>query len=130
MKINIANGDIQGYKTVEHSLEGIHDGQCVEILAPTVVNRIHYTQLQDVLKLWHSKLRVGGVLTLGGYDLVEFCKRVIRYGISKEEKNKLIAESGCFLPLDEITELVQAVGFKVLKRQLNGISYVLELTRE
>jgi len=130
MKVNIGNGDIKGYTTADPGLEGVHDGQCVEILAPNAVNMFHYANIQDVLKLWHSKLRVGGTLTLGGYDLVEFCKHVIRYAISKEEKNKIIAESGCFFPLDEISELVQIVGFKILKKQLNGISYVLELTRE
>jgi hypothetical protein len=130
MKINIENGNITGYESKTITLEGVEDSQCVEMLAPNAVNKIHYTQLQQTLLLWRRKLRIGGVLTLGGYDLVEFCKQVIRYEISKEDKNRIIAESGCFFPLDEITELCKIIGFKVLKRQLNGFSYVLELTKE
>jgi fumarate hydratase class II len=130
MKINVENGDIEGYVSKEISLEDVHDSQCTEILAPQIVNRIHYTQLQDTLKHWLQKLRIGGTVILGGYDAVEFSKNVINYSLSREQKNLIVSESGSFLALDEITELVKQTGFKVLKRSLNGISYTLELTKE
>lgn len=132
MKVNIGNGEIKGYLNLPESvdLSEVNDAECTEILAPTVVNIMHYTKIQEVLLQWHRKLRIGGTVILGGYDLVEFCKNVIRYSISKEEKNAIIAGSGCFFPLDEITTLCQLVGFKVKKRQLSGIRYTLELTRE
>jgi len=132
MKVNIGNGEIKGYQNFPESvdLSEINDAECVEILAPAIVNIIDYTKLQSVLQQWYKKLRINGILILGGYDLVEFCKQVIRYEISKEEKNSIIAGSGCFLALDEITDMVKIIGFKIKKRQLNGIRYTLELTRE
>lgn len=132
MKVNVGNGEIQGYLNQSEKLDlnDVDDASCTEILAPSIVNLIHYTKIQDVLAQWHRKLRLGGTVILGGYDLVEFSKAVIRYEITKEEKNVIIAGSGCFFPLDEITQLVQMVGFKIKKRQLNGIKYTLELTRE
>lgn len=132
MKVNIGNGEIKGYQNFPESvdLSEVSDAECVEILAPAIVNIIHYTKLQSVLQQWYKKLRINGILILGGYDLVEFCKHVIRYEISKEEKNSIMAGSGSFLALDEITDMVRMIGFKIKKRQLNGIRYTLELTRE
>jgi hypothetical protein len=120
MRVNVGNGEIKGYLNLLDSvdLSEVNDAECVEILAPTIVNIIDYTEIQTVLQQWYKKLRIGGTLVLGGYDLVEFCKRVIRYEISKEEKNSIVAGSGCFFPLDEITELVQLVGFKVKNANL------------
>lgn len=132
MKVNVGNGEIRGYLNQPEQLDlnDVDDASCTEILAPSVVNVIHYTKIQGVLTQWYRKLRLGGIVILGGYDLVEFSKAVIRYEISKEEKNSIIAGSGSFFPLDEITQLVQMIGFKIKKRQLNGIRYTLELTRE
>jgi len=132
MKVNVGNGEIQGYLNQPEKLDlnDIEDASCTEILAPSIVNVIHYTKIQDILTQWYAKLRLKGVVILGGYDLVEFSKSVIRYEISKEEKNSIIAASGSFFPLDEITQLVCMIGFKIKKRQLNGIRYTLELTRE
>lgn len=129
MKININNGDLSGYLNSGPDVTMVDDSSCTEILAPFAVNSIHYQQLSEILGLWKSKLRLNGVLKLGGYDLVEFSKRVVRYEIEAEQKNQVICDSGSFLSLDEITQLCEGLGFIVLKRKLDGIHYLLEMRR-
>jgi hypothetical protein len=128
MKVNIENGEISGYLNCSVSLP-VDNSSCTEILAPYVVNKIDYKALQDVLLHWFSKLRIGGTMKLGGYDLIEFSKKVVHSEIPMQQRQELVSASACFLSLHEVVVLVESCGFKVLKKQLEGIHYLVELTK-
>lgn len=128
MKLNINNGEINGYlNTNDPNL--IDNSSATEILCPNS-NSFHYTHLEKLLELCWSKLRLNGKFILGGYDLVEFAKSVIRYEINPKDKNEMVASAGNFLTLDEMVALCKKVGFTIKKKKLEGMKFYLEMTRE
>jgi hypothetical protein len=128
MKLNINNGEINGYlNTNDPGM--VDNASATEILCPNS-NAIHCKNIKQFLDVCWSKLRLNGKFVLGGLDIVEFAKLVIRYELSAEQKNEIIANSGNLLSLDEMVTLCKEAGFTIKKKQLDGMKFLLEMTRE
>ena len=115
----------------------VEDNECLEILAPTIINYLPFNQLQQIITGWVSKLRHGGKIVLGGTDLYEISKRVTRGEIDTDLANVLIygQQTGVWdvkrsqLNLKDVSDLLSHLGLKIITKKLDGIDMVVEAIR-
>lgn len=143
--ITINEDNIEGYLKISpmlgHYLNDIsnlvEDNECLEILAPTIINYLPFNQLQQIITGWVSKLRHGGKIVLGGTDLYEISKRVTRGEIDTDLANVLIygQQTGVWdvkrsqLNLKDVSDLLSHLGLKIITKKLDGIDMVVEAIR-
>lgn len=102
------------------------DNECIEILAPTILNYLHHTEVGPFLQTWIKKLRHGGKLVIGGVDGFEVAKKYARQEINTIEYNSLLygpqkTAWGYFLgsmALHEVTQILQELGLHIEKREV------------
>lgn len=77
------------------------------------------------MQLIFRKLKVGGIVKIGGYDVIEFAKAVLFENLPFEDRTGLVASSQNFMSLDEVTTIV-ANNFKIINRSLNHLHFMIE----
>ena len=128
LKINIANGELNNYLNLNaiQELDLVKSNDAEEIVAPFIFNSIPPNQVLQALSMLRDRLKYDGKLILGGYDVVEFAKLVLLYQIDVEKRQEIIFNCHNFFSLEEVTELVKKVGFKILSRKLDGMYFLIE----
>lgn len=121
------------------NLDSICDvSECEEIRAPHILGHIHGSELMGTLNNWISKLRHGGKIIVGGYDIFECSKAVILGQMSVSDANKMFYNTkdspwnvnfGMY-ECNEIVGILQEFGLKVDKKRVNGSFFVVEAHRE
>ena len=114
------------------------NNECIEILAPNMLNYLHRTELVNFVSSWTGKLRHGGKIILGGVDGYEIAKKYSRKEINTEEYNTLLygpakCAWGYYLgavSLNDITELLESLGLKIIKREIVGLQFIVIGVRE
>lgn len=114
------------------------DNECIEILAPNIVNYIHHTELMNFITEWAKKLRHGGKFILGGVDGFDVAKRYARQEITTQEYNAMLygpqkTAWGYFLgnmPLHEITNIFEGIGLRIEKREVNNGHFIVVGVRQ
>ena len=143
--ITIDEPNIEGYLKISpmlgHYLNDISnlvdDNECLEILAPTIINYLPFNQLQQIITGWVGKLRHGGKIVIGGIDLYEVSKRVVRGEIETDLANALLygTQNGVWdvrrsqLNLKDISDLLSHLGLKIITKKLDGIDMIVEAVR-
>lgn len=107
----------------------VNDCDADEIVAPFCWNSIPVEHYGMVLELIFRKLKVGGTLLIGGYDIIEFSKAVLYETISPDDRNQLIKNSQNFSALHEVTAILESAHLKVERRTLNGLHYTIEAVK-
>lgn len=133
MKVNITTDGTQlnGYlNTDSPTLEQVSHSEATEILAPHIINAIPFQDLGTLFEIFLSKLRKGGIIKIGGYDAIELGRGMLFETVSTVERNSLIGMSRCFMTLEEVVEVMEHVGFKIKKKKLDGLYYLIEAERE
>jgi len=105
------------------------DGECVEILAPDMLNYISINDLPSVLKSWMKKLRYNGVVKLGGIDLLELVRLTNDQYISSVEFNEILSGKNCIHSCSDFLDLLSSIGLTVKKRHFNGIEFIVEFVK-
>jgi len=147
MKINIGVGIsvLNGYTNVDpsgkddclcmdfKSLDAVcDDSSCTEIRGTNALNFVHGSVLGDVLKHWINKLRHGGILIVGGFDIFEISKAVFLSHLAVVDANQILYKDGVcgiYTP-NEIVGILHELGLKINKRRVNGNEFVVEACRE
>lgn len=131
MNINIANGELNGFLNLSSvsELELIPTNSGELIAAPFTFNAWPQNTIGNNLKLLYDRLKYGGTLKLGGYDCIEFAKQTLRGQIPAPTRNQMIQDFQNFMSLDEITDLVKEVGFKIVSRHLDNVHFLIEATK-
>lgn len=114
------------------------NNEAIEILAPNMLNYIHHTEVANFITSWVGKLRHGGKIILGGVDGYEIAKKYARKEINTMEYNTLAygpAKSAWAyylgtVSLNDITELLEHLGLKILKREVVGLQFIVVGVRE
>lgn len=143
--ITISEPSIEGYTYISpllgHYLNDISNivetHECTEILAPSIINYLPLNQLQQAITNWVSKLRHGGKIILGGYDIYEVAKRIVRGEIETDLANVLLygQQTGvwdvqrCQITLTDLVDLMTHLGLKVTKKRLDGVDMIVEAVR-
>lgn len=120
-----------------YNLEGIEPASCFQIVADGMIDYIPLDKIVPVLNYWITRLRHGGKIVVGGTDSMEVCRRYYSGEISTLEFNESVhgthdsawnfkqSQSN----LMEITEVLQTIGLKIIKRKLIKHNYIIEAER-
>ena len=112
--------------------------ECTELIGETVLDNIPPVMLTQVLQNWAGKLRHGGIIRIGGTDLLELCKAVTYGHITLQDasfalygdiRNVWSMKYGQYSSLD-VVNLLKQLGLKIVKVRLNGFQMVVEAVRE
>lgn len=130
----------QGKTAVDHrNLDTVcSTNECTELYAPDILNHIHISELEIVIKHYISKLRHGGKLIIGGTDIRDIAKKIIKDDISLQDANVALYGSGPLNWLNKtggyamhnIVDLLKANGLKVNKMKSNDLKFIIEAQRE
>jgi len=146
MKVNITQfpTTLEGYvnvNTTEHSITNLNgvcqDAECTEIIAQ-VLDYVHAHKLVPTLKGWVSKLRHGGVLVIGGTDILEVSRGVVNGTINIADANRAFfgaVDMGSYIKSSafncaEICTILKEIGLVVDKKRINGNEFVVEAHRD
>lgn len=134
MKINISRfPQVEfGYKniTLNEPLDNkVSDGECTEIFAPDILNQVPAHQTYAFLKKCVEKMRHGSKLIIGGTDLSILCNEVIHQRINTVDANNIIFGGCSVTSLWDISLLIESFGLKIVKKELNHISFIIEAIR-
>jgi hypothetical protein len=148
MKINITNhpkrnnGYINVCPFVGHNLGNFDnlcaDNECTEIVADNILQFIPHHEVIELLKYWRKKLRVDGVVKIGGIEarLVNFA--FLNGELSLEKFNLLTFgqhnsswdfHNGLYT-IDSITNILRQLGLKIVTKQIIGYNFVITARRE
>lgn len=152
MKLNI---DIRGFilsgyttvspagglgKPIDHrNLDAVCEAnECEEIYAPHVLNHIHVGELDQVITHYISKLRHGGKLIIGGADIRDLAKKIIKDEITVEESNRLLYGPTHFnwvnhcsmYAMHDIVALLRSKGLKVVSQKCDDFWFSVEAQRD
>lgn len=114
----------------------VDDGEC-EVINAKVLNHIHGSEVYAVIQHWANKLAHGGVIVLGGSDILEVSKMVITGQLSNSDSNKLIyglnnSSWGIMKGMyeaNEIAGILTELGLKIDKKRINGLDFIVEAHR-
>lgn len=148
MKIQISINDqpMSGYAYVNpkygqdiYNLDNIlADNECNEIFAENIMDYIPLNKMMPAVTHWVKKLRHNGKIILGGTDVYELSKRVVRGEINTIQANELLfgnqdstwSVKRGQINMKDLVDLLQELGLKVTKKVLVDMTMVVEAVRE
>ena len=85
-----------------------------------------------------GKLRLKGKLIIGGNDIYEIAKNLVVGGIDSLEANHLLFGKieqtweikRCCINIQDLVDLLNQLGMKIVKKQLVGMKMLVEAIRE
>lgn len=115
----------------------IDDNECSEILAPNAINYIPFNQLQKTVEHWITRLSHGGKLIIGGFDLYEVAKRIVRAELHTDMANFILYGPSnsvwdvqrSQINLADLCDLLKQNGLQITKKKLDGITMIVEAVR-
>lgn len=112
--------------------------ECMEIYAPEILDHVHFTELDNFIKHYISKLRHGGRLIIGGTDIRDIAKKIIKDELSINDVNNLffgmspmnwLSKTGSYT-MHDIVNLLKQNGLKIVKQKCDDIKYIIEAKRD
>lgn len=119
----------------------VDTAECKEIIAEEIIDYIPIDKLLEVITHYASKLRLGGKIILGGTDIIELSKDVLRqnktmvevnheiYGEQTENMGEWGLKRGC-LALNDVVTVLSHLNLKITKQRLDGSKFIVEAVRE
>lgn len=131
---------INGYETLYYSPEDftgislrdnreVFDGQCEEIYAPLYLDQVQADNLSFFLLLLCAKLEHGGKLIVGGTEIIELTKNIFNYSLNHIQINDLIYSKSGLHSLNLVTDILLENNMQILKKQINGLNFLVEAVR-
>lgn len=132
------DGDTEKIKGNIDNLDYLcEDGECTSIIATDVISYFPAIEVANVLENWVRKLRHKGSIIIGGADINELSKaffqkqldlvtvNILLFGEQKEpwqyKKN--------ILNHYDLTNALEKLGLKIIKKRLSNYCYLLEANR-
>lgn len=107
----------------------VFDGQCTEAYLPDFLDFVEAHNITSFLHLLCDKLEHGGKLIVGGTEIIELTKNILNYTITHEYANQYIYSRGALHSLDIITDILLEYNMKIVKKQINGLNFLVEAVR-
>lgn len=120
------------------SVGAAEDNECIEILAPNMMNYLHHTEIVPFLQSWIKKLRHSGRFIIGGIDGFEVAKKYARGEINTIDFNTCLygpqkTAWGYYLgtiTLHELTAILEQLGLKIEKREVTNGRFMIVGVRQ
>lgn len=151
MKLNLifgSNGIRSGYHNIDPFPNGVDgtqrgdvanldwavsDAECMEIIAIDIIDFVPRTEQHNVLSHWIKKLRHGGIITVGGIDLLLLSKAIVSREVGVSDAAELIygdqdlpwkyrKNAQC---LSMMSQFFADSGLKITQRRMKGFFYVV-----
>ncbi len=124
-----------GYQVLEvmngnFNIDQFSEGECVEILAPNILNLVPFSSLNDVILKIVSKLRTGGALTIGGTDSEMLARAIINHTINVESLNSHVYNSEAITDIATTKAFLTSLGLQILSANYNGLNYEIRAKRQ
>lgn len=106
------------------------DNECMEIIAPSVLNFVHNSELSDFLQTYRKKLRIGGIIKIGGtsasHAILESCDMGKFNNILYTDQ---INKSGIYTP-SFIVECLKKIELSITRKSiLENNMFIVEAVR-
>lgn len=129
---DVVPGDI---KNLDNFVE---PAQATEILAIDVLDYINHSEMVAVLNHYTSKLRHRGKIVIGGTDAMETAKQYLTGKLDTVDFNNTMfgssqnawSQKSGVITLTELWQLLQDLGLKVTKKNIDGNKMFVEAFRE
>tara|TARA_R100001377_G_scaffold70336_1_gene45774 strand:- start:30 stop:446 length:417 start_codon:yes stop_codon:yes gene_type:complete len=137
MKIHVVKPDqeaIENFKKVvcldnNIDVSEVSDNECELIMANDVIDSFDIPNIEGLLGLLISKLRINGTMVIGGTDLRLLCKSVINDQLSELDASQIISGLKSATSLESLRVAIQSMGLNFVSSQISGVHYELTLKR-
>lgn len=129
MRTRIAYNQLYGYDNVlPTEVCKFSDNELSYIFCDGCLSNSTYKTYKDDLKLWVSKLRLGGRINIVGIDARSIC---VKYITSNDlaQINSVIENHKLLLNYQDIESVLIELGLKIESINLNGVYYNIEAIR-
>ncbi len=117
--------------------EIVDDAECDELIAGDILDYVSVEDVDEVLDHWISKLRHGGVITIGGLDLREVTSHIANYTLKTPDANILLfgAQQAPWQFRKSVSTLSERIayltdkGLKPLKKRADNYFYSITMER-
>jgi len=121
----------EGYQVLEvingnFNIDQFSEGECVEILAPNLLNLVEFSSLNTVISKVLSKLRAGGTLVIGGTDANMLARAIINNTVNLESLNQHIYNTASITDLQTSVGFLKSLGLKIISANYNGLTYEIK----
>ena len=129
---------VENYKTVflypngdmsSITLQDVSDNECTEILAGDIFNFCASDQIQTCVDALMQKLRINGLLTIGGTDIRLFCKSVINNTIDMNFACNMISECRSMSTLTHAIEALARHKVDIVNTTMSASHYTVKARR-
>lgn len=127
VKLGLEQDETFHLNTSNPKLEEVETNQATEILVDKYIEYVASSELGDFMKNLVGKLRHGATLTINGIDLIQVSKLILSKNLYVKFANDLIfsgGKKGCY-SLDDIVELMEYYGLKIITKRLTGSVYTI-----
>lgn len=112
----------------------VDDGECIEIYAPEILDYIPSYAFNEFFSLLLSKMRHGCEITVGGTDLFETAKQILRGDYNTEEMNKTLYGTKDNPKLGQyglhvLSSIFLSKGMKILAKKLDSNKMYIKAQR-
>lgn len=129
MRVRIANNEIEGYDNCKpENVYKYSDNELSYIFCDNCLETSTYSTYKNNIKLFVSKLRLGGKFNIVGIDLRTACSEFL-YSNNIEKFNYIVENNKCLLNYQNIEEELRSLGLKINSISLNDIYYNIEASR-
>ena len=139
MKIHIIKqGEtaIEGYQKIELlpgfmllGLDEISDNGADIILANDILDALPINIVQQTITQIVGKLRLGGILTLGGTELRTFAKNVTNQTIPEDQAIEVIRNSQSMVNVNSLSDILRSMGLEVEATTISGVHCEVKCVR-
>jgi hypothetical protein len=111
--------------------------ECTEIYGPNILDYIHISSFNAVIDHYISKLRHGGRLILGGTDIRDISKKIIKDDITLADVNFLLygpapfnwlAKCGAHT-MHDVTTILKEKNLEIISQKCDELKFIIEAKR-
>lgn len=115
----------------------VDDAEATEFIALDVIDYLPPSALDAILTNWLKKIRHGGLITIGGVDIMQVAKALYRQEVSMTEANILLygRQSAPWeyrkttLTMGAIIGILQQNNFKIIQKRMEIYHYIVKAER-
>jgi hypothetical protein len=117
--------------------EHVDAAECDELIATDILDFLPAHQIDEVLNHWVSKIRHGGTITVGGLDLREVARGLVKHELNINDANLLIygAQQAAWqhrrssTTLQNVLAVLTSKGLKPIKKRVESYFYSITMER-
>lgn len=123
--INFIKGDYLDFTDI------VYDGEADEVYIPSLIEYIPQSRIGDYIKKWIAITSIGGIISVGGTDLLELTWALSAGKLNETQLNAILFSNdkkGCYSTIQVMTELKE-MGLEIEKATIDGFQYLVTARR-